>query len=415
MKLARLLNADAGLSVLLHGLKALVALFVNWLVLRHFAVTDFVTWSVTSSILVVATASDLGIGQYAVTRMINSERDRWPEHVGAALGALVPLVAAAAMFVLLAIDGPTLAYKAAMAALLAGRIVTIPFAAVLNAANQFKIRKAIELTAYGLAALGVGAVVLAQADVHWALLTLNASFLLGAVLTALAARRYAPVGRSVARASVGRSARVFRAAIPFMANNLSGLLTYGGFVWLSSLVLPRVEVATLAVLHGFVLVNMYQMYDVVLKARQADLAVPARLAPYRRLNLLLMLLLPPAFVLAGREALALIGNPVAIDLLVAALFGLFMACELGNLFAQSITQVNLALVGRLNAYSALRTTMLAGGFVVVGIWPGGGVARVELLLGLLTLGSLATFVYLQHGIPARGEPARRPLRAALEE
>ena len=133
-----------------------------------------------------------------------------------------------------------------------------------------------------------------------------------------------------------------------MVNTLSGLLTYGGLIWLSSRVLPEAQVAKLAVLHSFVLINMYQLYDVFLKARQADLTSKARRSLYRRLNLLFMLALPPLFVLAGRQALALIGNPVDIGLLETALFGLFMAFEMGNLFVQSITQVNHGLVHRLH-------------------------------------------------------------------
>ncbi len=393
MKLSRLFSVDAGLSVLLHGMKALVALSVNWLVLRHFEIDDFVVWSVTSSILVVATASDLGIGQYTFTKLLNSDRRDWAEHVSESLSALIPLAIAAGLFVFLTVGGASVAYKVVMAALLAGRILTIPFAAVLNAVNQFKIRKAIELAAYGLAAIGVGAVILARADIRSALLVLNATFLLAAVLTVAAAARYVPLGPAIKISSLGRSTRVFRAAIPFMANNLSGLLTYGGFIWLSSIVLSPPEVAKLAVLHSFVLVNLYQLYDVFLKARQADLADQTALGPYLRLNLLLMLALPPVFFLAGRPALALIGNPVAIGHVETALFGLFMAIELGNLFAQSITQVNVAAVHRLNVYSAIRSAMLSG-FALAWLLPVSEDKRLFVLLACLSFGSLAAFLYL---------------------
>lgn len=401
MSLRRLFSVDAGLSMLLHVLKAFVALFVNWLVLRHFAVDDFLVWSVTSSILVVATASDLGIGQYTVTKLINSDRREWAGHVSESLGALIPLALASGLFVFLAIGEVSVTYKATMAVLLAARIVTIPFAAVLNAVNQFKIRKAIELAAYGVAALGVIVVVWTEADIRLALVTLNATFLLGAVLTVAVAARYVSLGRSLNVASPARSAGVFRVAAPFMINNLTGLLTYGGFIWLSSLVLPQAEVAKLAVLHSFVLINLYQVYDVFLKARQADLTDRSRLASYRRLNFLFMLAIPPLFVLMGREALAMIGNPVAIGLPEAALFGLFMAIEMGNLFAQSITQVNPGLVHRLSIYSAIRSTMLAG-FVLAGLLPIAGDERLLLLLACLSLGSMTAFVYLLQGVVRHG-------------
>jgi len=390
--LGRLIHLDAALSVMLHAIKALVALFVNWLVLREFSIGNFVVWSVTSSILVVAAASDLGIGQYAVTRMINSARSEWGTHMSASLGALMPLALVAALIVFALIDGPT-AYRAIMALLIALRTLTIPYSAVLNAANQFKIRKAVELSSYVLLALLVGALTFLHATVHLALLSLNASFFLGALLTAVLSTRYVPFHASLSSWSASRSMRVFRSAVPFTVNNLTGLLTYGGFMWLSSLVLPKQDVAKLAVLHAFVLMNAYQLYDVFLRSRQADLADPLRLPPYRALNLLIMLTMPVAFFLVGRQAVQLIDIRVHITSLEAVLFGLLLAFELGNLFAQSITQVRLALVARLNAYSALRAVMLVG-FALAGFLPIAERARLPLLLGILALGSAVAFGYL---------------------
>lgn len=397
MKLSRLFSADAGLSLLLHALKALVALFVNWLILRHFAVNDFVVWSVTSSILIVATASDLGIGQYTVTQLVSSKRSEWSKHVSESLGALLPLALIAGVFVFLAIKGPPVSYKVAMAVLLATRIAVIPFAGVLNAANQFKIRKAFELAAYIVASIGIAAVIWTKSDVRLALLVLNASFLASSLMAVIFATRYISLSDSLKITGVGRSARIFRTALPFTVSNLSGLLTYGGFIWLSSIVLPSDEVAKLAVLHSFVLVNLYQMYDVFLKARQADLIDRARLAPYRRVNLILMLALPPLFLLAGREALNLIGNPVEIGFVITALFGLFISFEMGNLFVQSITQVNLTLVHRLIVYASIRSAALTS-FALVGILPVADGVRLPLLLACLTLGSMTAFVYLLRGV-----------------
>lgn len=394
--LRRLVMADATLSVMLHGLKVLVALFVNWAVLNRFAVTDFVTWSVTSSILVVATASDLGVGQYTVTRLINAERSDWAALISESLGALLPLAIAAGIFVVVALDGPSIAYKVSMAVLLAGRIVTIPFAATLNAVNQFKIRKVIELAAYLLAAIAVGAISWTNTNIHWALLSLNVTFLLGAMLTVAAAARYVPLRRALRISSPRRAAGVFRAAVPFMANNLTGLLTYGGFVWLSSLVLVQDDVTKLAVLHGFVLVNLCQVYDVFLKSRQADLVDPRRVARYSQINWLVMIALPPLFVLVGREALSVIGNPVTIGLIETALFGVFVALEMGNLFAQSVTQVNPTLVHRLNVYSVLRAALLVS-FIAAYLTPAGERPLV-VLLGLQSLGSMVTFIYLILGV-----------------
>jgi hypothetical protein len=395
MTLKRFLFADAGLSVLLHILKAIVALTLNWIVLHHFAVHDFVTWSVTSSILMVATASDLGIGQYVVTQMINSPIGEWPRHISRGVSALLPMILIAFVFVFVALHGSSPLYRLAMAFLLAARILTIPFVAVLHAMNQFKIRKAIELVAYMMALLLVAGLAFVGADVRLALLALNATFLMGTTMMLAAASRYVPLNRSLAISPISGTGDVYRSAIPFMTNNLTGLLTYGGFMWLSSLALPQGDVAKLAILHSFVLVNIYQMYDVFLKARQADLADPGKLSPYRKLNLLMMISLPPLFFLAGRRAIALIDSRMTFHPIEIALFGLFMALELGNLFAQSITQVNISLAKHLNLYSLIKSVTLIS-FLLESILRLTESARLPFLLGMLSIGSMAAFCYLTY-------------------
>ena len=292
-----------------------------------------------------------------------------------------------------------------MALLLAGRVATIPFAATLNAANQFKVRKAIELAAYILAAIAIGFIAWRGLNIHWALLSLNVTFLLGALLTVGAAARYIPLSKALAPSTTARAIGVFRAALPFMANNLTGLLTYGGFIWFASLAVAEDDVAKLAVLHGFVLVNLYQLYDVFLKSRQADLVDARRVARYRQVNWLVMFALPPAFMLTGREALGLIGNPVPIGLFEVVLFGIFMAFEMGNLFAQSVTQVNMALVHRLNTYSALRACLL---IPFAAAWLTVDQNALVVLLSLLTLGSMTSFWYLmrKNQLPTIGTDRR---------
>jgi len=343
----------------------------------------------------IATASDLGIGQYTVMRLINSDHSEWPAHVSQSIGALLPLAIAAGVFVFLAIDGTSETYKLAMASMLTIRILTIPFAAVLNALNQFKIRKAIDLVSYCLAALGIVIIVWSEREIELALLTLNATFVVGAILTVLAAAKFHPVRASISTSAIRPSLRVLRGAMPFMANNLTTLLTYGGFIWLCSLALPKADVAKLAVLHSFALVNLYQFYDVFLKARQADLADPEKVGPYRKLNALVLAATPVLFIIAGRDVLALIGNPVIIDTTTTVLFSLFMASELGNLYAQSIVQVKNSLVDRLKVYSIIRLGMLPV-FLLIGNITSANDYRLYALIVLLSLLSIASYLYLAH-------------------
>ena len=365
MTLLRLVRSDAVLSLGFHALKSLVALYVNWIVLRQFAVTDYVTWSVTSSILVIATASDLGIGQYAVTRLLHSDKGEWAEIVKGCFLAMLPLAAGSLLFVAVAINGPNLAYSFTMAALLALRVLSIPFGAVLNAVNQFKIRKAIELAAYVLAAAMVTFIAVRHGNIMLALVALNITFFLGAAVTVLAAAGFVSFPQ-MAAARIGRSdwLRIYRAATPFMVNNLTSLLTYGGFIWISSLLLAKADVAKLALLHSFLLMNLYQLYDVFLKSRQADLVDHKHRAKLVAINAAVMVSTPVIFTIAGVAALRLLSTEIVITRAEMLLFSIFMAFELGFLFVQSVAQVHKHLYSELTRYSMFRLLIQGVGLVV---------------------------------------------------
>lgn len=392
MSWRRILQGDAAISLILHGLKVAVVLGINWLALNSFPVDAFVVWSVTASILMVATASDLGIGQYTVTGLVHRERPEWSGFVATSVLAMVPLSLAGGLFVFIALDGGGQGYALIMAAMLVLRVITIPYGAVLNAANQFKQRKAIECIAYLAAAVGIAWVGYSDHPVRLALLMLNASFVLAALLTVAAAARYAALRPPRQPGRPAAAARLFGAALPFTANNLSGLLTYGAFVWLCSLVLPAPDVAKLAVLHGFVLVTAWQLYEVFLKARQADLADPARLPFYRRANWVVMLAAPVGFVLTGPYLLPLLG-PVRFEIAEIALFALFMAFELANLYLQSRAQISLDRSRALARYAFWRLGLLLA-FAATATFDAGPEARVEALLVMLAAGSALTSLAL---------------------
>ena len=66
---------DGVVSLFFHGLKSLVVLFINWIILNKLDSNAYVVWSITSSVLMIATASDLGIGQHTVTLLIHAEKE----------------------------------------------------------------------------------------------------------------------------------------------------------------------------------------------------------------------------------------------------------------------------------------------------------------------------------------------------
>lgn len=336
------LFSDSGLSLLLHSLKSALALLVNWLVLAQFPSTDYVTWTVTSSVLVVATASDLGIGQYTTTRLLHTSRDYWSIVLWESNIALLPLSLLGAFFVFFALGAQPAIYKVVMAIGIGLRILTIPSGALLNSINQFKLRKAIEAAMYLFAATVIAVMAVTQVPILWALLTLNIAFLAGGCVTVVMGRRYITVAKNIHTTAYHQKAlgTLYRASVPYMINNLTGLLTYGGLIWFCSFFLDTEALARLSVLHTFILINSYQIYDVLLKSRQADLVDARHLARTGRLNSMLMLLTPVLVLLFGPTVLGGVAPRLIFSNIELVLFAAFLSLEFGFLYLQSVIQVD---------------------------------------------------------------------------
>lgn len=355
MKASALFHSDSTQSLFLHAAKSALALLLNGLVLAQFSTADYVTWSVTCSIIAVATASDLGIGQYTVTRLIHTDREAWAGIISESLIALLPLAVASVFFVFFFIDGQAAPYQWTMSILLGLRVLTIPFGAVLNAVNQFKVRKAIETGVYLLACMLIAAAAYGQLGVESALMIFNGAFLLGGVVTILAAGKYLRLGTlrqfSWRR---GRLSNVYRESVPFMVNNLSGVLTYGGFLWVGSYFLSQEDMARLAILHTFVLMNLYQLYDVYLKSRQAELFKPAYVRHLRVSNGFVMLAVPLLMATFGVDVWRIFLPGISIERLELLAFSILIALELGSLFIQSLSQVSLRAARWLGHYAVVK-------------------------------------------------------------
>lgn len=391
--LRKLLLSDSSISLILHGLKSVLALSINWMVLAQFSSADYVTWAVSSSILVVATASDLGIGQYATTQFIHATPDRWPAIARDSLAALVPLALGAVAFVYLALSSQPAAYKAAMATFIGLRVLSIPFGAVLNAVNQFKLRKAIEVGVYLASTVLIAWVAYAGKPVLWALLILNAFFMVGGFVTILLAARYFDVRALWANlpgcAGLGL---VYRSSVPYMVNNLAGLLTYGGFIWISSFILSTDALAKLSVLHTFILINAYQVYDVVLRARQADLIRAEHVKRMSMLNTALMVVCPIFACIFGEALLSFITKGMEFSQGEIVLFSVFLAIELGFLLIQSVVQVNPQLARLLSRYALVKLALQAMAVVTYSLALSGAAQTLGNYIALLTATSLLGYV-----------------------
>jgi hypothetical protein len=302
----------------------------------------------------IATASDLGIGQHTVTLLIHANTESRKSILINACITIIPLFFLSFIFVFLSISGANY-YAFLMALFVSLRLFSIPFGALLNATNNFKTRKIIEFITYLIAAIAISFIVYFRKDVNQSLLALNVSFIIGSIITVFSAFKYIPRSTFESDGSILQSIlKVLHGSMPFLVNNLTALLTYGGFIWISSFVLPNYLIAKLSVLHSFLFMTLYQVYDVFLRSKQADLILPEKIKFFLKLNRLLSLVTFLFVVLAGIFLLGLISPSLYFSTYEMMCFSLFMIVEFCYLVIQSVVQVDLNHSRGLFFYSMIR-------------------------------------------------------------
>ncbi|NQV77612.1 MAG: hypothetical protein HQ490_04575 [Lutibacter sp.] len=347
-------NSDSLWSSLFHVLKSVIVLYLNWIILSNLNVQNYVLWSVTSSLLIVATASDFGIGQYTVTKLIHANENDWARILIESLLAIVPLSIVAFLFVFLSMTGGW-EFKLIMASLLVLRILTIPFGAFLNAKNKFKVRKILEFVSYVLGTIVISILLYFKGSVYQLLIALNFCFFVGAIITVHISCKSVHNWVSLSKINIVNSIKeTFKGSFPFLANNITGLITYGGFVWISSFFLPETSIGQLSVMHTFLFVSAYQMYDVFLKSRQADLIHSETIFQIKKATKWIMIFSPIFIIVLGQPILSIIAPQFKFSSADLALYSIFISCELGYLAFQSLIQVNKKLSHYLIRYSLIR-------------------------------------------------------------
>jgi len=266
--------AIGGLSF---GAKGLFAFAINYLLANSLATDDFAHWSSIFSLAMVLSVADFGVGQLVLTtvhetKAKGAERGRLLANAVAAMAAIgagLMAVAVAGVVLLGLLAG--IRWKLALVAVILLRLPFIPFGAVLAAEDRFHERKVAEAASYALGGVLVTAGVVFGASVSTLLLAMNAAITAGAVALLFRAGNCGlrEAGwRSVSRGDIGA---LLRRALPYFVNNASGLVLYGGFIGLASLVLIAGQTAKLSILHNLVFMYLFQVADLVLRTSQTRL------------------------------------------------------------------------------------------------------------------------------------------------
>jgi hypothetical protein len=373
------------INLFFHILKSFAALYINWLILNKLSKDEYIIWAITSSIFMIATASDLGIGQHTVTLLLNSRINERKKIITNACIAMVPLFLLSYFFVIFSLGG-SLLYKNIMAFLVSFRLFSIPFGALLNATNNFKIRKIIDFISYLIAAIFINILVLYYKNVQLALLALNISFILAAIISiVISLKKINQSDSYIDKINFKEIRHVFKGSLPYLINNLTSLLTYGGFIWLCSFILSGMPLAKLAVLHNFLLVTLFQIYDVFLRSRQADLVKQSRIKSYLKINRLIFLFTPIVLLIIGKISLNIIASNLLFSQFEIFLYSIFIIIELSFLLLQSIIQVDLILSKYLIFYSIIKSFFLFLSFLFFYLFKNHSLSLFILTLNLCSI------------------------------
>lgn len=382
------------ISIFFHGLKSILVLLINWIILNKLGNSDYVVWSITSSILMIATASDLGIGQYTVTLLIHSKKESRKSILRNACFAISPLFLLSFGFVYLSLSG-TSSFVFLMALFVSFRLFSIPFGALLNATNNFKFRKIIEFISYFLAFIAILVIINFKKDVNLSLLALNIAIFIGSIITILFSFIYVPNNNLIEEGSIFKSTlTILLGSLPFMVNNLTALLTYGGFIWLSSFVLPDYLIAKLSVLHSFLFLTLYQIYDVFLRSKQSDLLFPDRIKFIFKFNRILIFITIVTMSFFGIFVLELIAPKIQFSIVEIFLFSIFVVVEFCYLIILSIVQLDFSYSRSLFFYSIVRLLTILFSFLVYFLI--GEVNNLSYFLFLLSLFSFLGLLFSNH-------------------
>lgn len=265
------------ISLAAFGVKGAASVAVSIFLANKLGASEFALWSAVFSFGIVLSLADLGIGQLLLTSFFEGNfKGRDPEVMLWNAVAAMSMLAAALLFCAPAAlrSSPAIADLPGVfpiTALIVLRLPLIPFGAMLSAAARFHERKVIEAASYVVGATAVAVATQFGTSLALMLVLMNGAITGGSVLAAARAVSLSPAGLRIRGVASSEVWHLYRGAWPYFVNNLSGLVVYGGFVALSSWALPTDNLAKLAVLHGFVFMQVFQVFDLVFRSNQTRL------------------------------------------------------------------------------------------------------------------------------------------------
>lgn len=262
------------ISVCSFIVKGICALAVSYMVASSFTVEDFALWSVIFSLGMLLSISDLGIGQYIVTSYLSSYRSKeeFEQDVVTSLQLIfsIFIVVCAGMLASKELLLNQYELTAQLIIVVLARLLIIPFGAYMQALGYYFERKLIE--AFGYFVLVCYVYVSIEGATHYNIIV-YANVILTCSLFFVIFRAYM-LGFPKGIFKIQRKKKyiiVLKSSFPYFLNNSAGLLIYGGFIFILSLMLSSAVLAKVSLLHSIIFLNLYQCYELIFRTAQTKL------------------------------------------------------------------------------------------------------------------------------------------------
>lgn len=251
-------------------LKGLCALYISVRVANYLGVGDFAEWSIFFSLTMLMSISDLGVGQYVLTNFARNDILDLEKRslFGSAFFFLVLI-----SVVLFAFSAITLLVKnkfifeyLVLLLILLIRIPITVYSAFLQSLDKVHEKKIVEAIGYLLALLIIEWLIFHDADLLLLLIIFNLVISVSQLLIYFRARFLKCPSLSLQCFVI--QPKVFSGAFPYLANNSSGLVVYGGFITIASFVLSDYQLSYVSILHGTIFMYGYQVCELVFRVNQ---------------------------------------------------------------------------------------------------------------------------------------------------
>lgn len=273
-------------------IKGGAAVYINYEIASNASFEQYSFLAVIMSVGMLLSIADFGIGQYLVTIYCNaklSHKIKALNFINAQLiiaGISCVTFLVASCYVLTEELVVPVFHSMLLVSLIVARVVFVPHGAYLQSLGRYHERKIIEGAFYFISAVYTCNAIKVNTSFNEIVLMLNVLITLSSIVTFARARQLSCPAFNLAEIDRSYCAMIFRKSFPYFLNNSAGLLVYGGFVFVSAILVSVTDLAKIALLHTMLFTNIYQAFDLVFRT---SLTRINEVKIYRALNALLVL------------------------------------------------------------------------------------------------------------------------------